>query len=676
MNINEIQDKYSTCRQLYDNKEYIKAAEEFKKLYNDVIKVEHKLETVIQILGNVSTCYKDYYYNINMDEKYLQESLQILFDIILNTYCEQYKDLYKGIISNHTQICNELANMKSQSKYLYQALNFDTTNYILYYNLGVIHRKSGDLLAAALSFKQSIICNPKHSSSYCELSLTYRAMNNYKYSWMSLEQGIARIPNDPYILNEMAIIDLYNNRYIDCEKKLKTALNRIDNTTINPKKIRSDIYLNLGCMEASKGFVTSSCNYFDKSYKTYGEIRAFQNMLLNSNYEIGSPFDNHKNVQSVFDDMIKSCKITKRDTIYNNGNPLNIGYVSGDFENHAVSYFSHSMLSMHDISKFKVYGYSTKHVSQETIKKFKNVTFVVISKLPQNEIYNIIKDHNIHILIDLAGHTADNNLLVFASKPAPIQITYIGYPNTTGISQIDYKIVDKISDHIDTKQYYSEKLLRWDRPFLDYTPPVNYPNIKERQKRKAGKFIYGSTNRGAKLTPELLKSWKSILELCENNGVDVELWIKTRSPIDIKIFGEYSSKVKMCEYLTSYNEHLEWYNNIDVALDSFPYSSTTGACEGLLMGTPVLTLSNKDIHASNVSASILTSLQLSDYICDSLESYIHKAYNLSEEYNLTLKSSIRNKFLSSSITDHQQFINVYENTLSSVFSDLLKSKCV
>src|SRR3989344_2623126 len=234
----------------------------------------------------------------------------------------------------------------------------------------------------------------------------------------------------------------------------------------------------------------------------------------------------------------------------------------------------------------------------------------------------------IDILVDLDGHTENNRLLVFARKSAPIQVTWLGYPNTTGLSTMDYRLTDGFADPVGmTERYHSEKLVRLPECFSCYKPPQGEPEVSALPARKKGYVTLGSFNNSTKITADVIAVWVNILLaipsahlVLKNAGLSGKNRQQTlhRKFSDLGISPE---RLTLLGHDASLSDHLARYGDIDIGLDPFPYNGTTTTCEALWMGVPVVVLEG-NTHAGRVGVSLMTNLGLPDFIGHSVEEYI------------------------------------------------------
>ena len=281
-----------------------------------------------------------------------------------------------------------------------------------------------------------------------------------------------------------------------------------------------------------------------------------------------------------------------------------------------------------------------------------------------------IREDSIDILIDLAGHTANNRLPVFAERPAPVQVTWLGYPNTTGLSAMDYRLTDVIADpEGDADVLHSENLMRLPNGFLCFAPAADAPEIAGTPALTTGQVTFGSFNNLAKVTPEVVETWAHVLHRIPKS----QLVIKSRPLADaetreryVEMFGAHgidAGRVELCSWIASRSGHLGAYNRVDVGLDPFPYNGTTTTCEALWMGVPVITLCG-DRHSGRVGASILIRIALKDLVAETKAIYVEKTVALANDLDRlsALRSDLRSRMKMSPLCDPELFTRDVEAT--------------
>jgi protein O-GlcNAc transferase len=353
------------------------------------------------------------------------------------------------------------------------------------------------------------------------------------------------------------------------------------------------------------------------------------------------------------------------------GKRLKVGYVSPDFREHSIMYFLEPLMRNLDRSETEVFCYSDVLAPDAGTERFKQLAdhWVASVGMPDEVLAERIRNDRIDILVDLAGHTRRNRLAVFARKPAPVQTTWLGYPNTTGLKGIQYRLVDAVTDPIGPgDSLASETLLRLPGNFLCYQPPDDAPAPAPAPCLATGTVTFGSFNNPAKLSQSTLDVWARVLTRLPH----ARLLLKAKPFADtvtrafyvdrLTRLGVAPHRITLLDVLPT-SAHLELYASaIDIALDPFPYNGATTTCEALWMGVPVVTLRG-DRHAGRVGASLLTRIGLSDLIADSTEAYVETAVALAGDHARLseLRLSLRPRMAASPLCDAPAFARKVEH---------------
>jgi len=340
---------------------------------------------------------------------------------------------------------------------------------------------------------------------------------------------------------------------------------------------------------------------------------------------------------------------------------IRIGYLSPDFRSHSVASFIEPILRHHDTGRFEIFCYANLASPDDTTKRLMSLAdgWRDIYPLGDEEAANLIAGDRIDILVDLAGHTSGNRLPLMARRPAPVQATWIGYPDTTGIPQMDFRITDGLADPPGTTEHlHCEELVRLPRTFSCYLPPEHAPAVVAPPLFSAGRVTFGSFNNLAKVTPEVIALWSRVLlevpgsrllMKCPPLG-DAELCARLLARFRGE--GVAAERVELRPGNDSPAEHLAQYGRIDIALDSFPYNGTTTSCEALWMGVPVVTLAGTR-HAARTGVSILTNCGLGHLVAHSPEQYLALACELARSPGQLqqLRSGMRERMAASPLLD-------------------------
>jgi protein O-GlcNAc transferase len=345
---------------------------------------------------------------------------------------------------------------------------------------------------------------------------------------------------------------------------------------------------------------------------------------------------------------------------------LRIGYVSPDFCAHSVAYFFEPLLLHHDPAQIDLFCFAHVPRPDEITERMKGQApnWREIARATDAESAEIIRREKIDILVDLAGHTVHNRLLLFAQKPAPIQVSYLGYPDTTGLDSMDYRLTDAYADPPGwSEAFHTEKLVRLPRGFLCYQPPRDAPPVGPAPASQTGVVTFASFNSLAKITPAMLGLWARILLqvpesrliLKSHNGLSDEATRKRLLDI-LSAAGVDPQRVEMHGRIATPRAHLEFYHRVDIALDTYPYNGTTTTCEAIWMGVPVVTLAGRP-HVSRVGVSLLMQIGLPEMIAEAPDGYVRKAAKLATDLRLLaqLRSNLRQKMSASPLMDGAGF---------------------
>jgi protein O-GlcNAc transferase len=315
--------------------------------------------------------------------------------------------------------------------------------------------------------------------------------------------------------------------------------------------------------------------------------------------------------------------------------PLRIGYLSPDLRMHPVAFFLLPLLEARDRGQFHVTCYSSLAREDSITARCRAACdgWQNLMRVTDEEADELIRRDRIDILVDLAGHTGRNRLALMARKPAPVQVTYLGYPNTTGAAAIDYRLTDEQADPPGVDEWFTERLVRLPRTAWCFTPLSGSPPTEAGDRD----FVaFGCFNDMAKINEPLLRMWAAIVtqvpgsRLVIKNRATGDMPICARLWRTLETMGLPPDRVDLLPPQQSVEEHLRSYAKLDVALDAFPYHGTATTCEALWMGVPVVTLAGK-AHVSRVGVSLLNSAGLGDLIAQDESQYVRTAVALAAD---------------------------------------------
>lgn len=358
---------------------------------------------------------------------------------------------------------------------------------------------------------------------------------------------------------------------------------------------------------------------------------------------------------------------------------LRIGLVSPDFFEHSVAYFARPLIERLDRRAFEVLLYSTGGQPDGMTASLRKAAdgWRDLARAHDQQLVDAIRADQVDILIELSGQTFGNRLAALRLRGAPIQVTYCGYPNTTGLRTIDYRVVDSLTDPVGgvgAEVMATEKLVRIDPCFLCYSPPEQrafHSGWTTAAPTPARDFItFGSFNSIKKVTPGLLRLWAQVLHqvprarlVLKSQGLESR---RARTPIldTLKKEGIPEVRLDLWPKIDDKGDHLDAYSAIDIALDTFPYNGTTTTCEALFMGVPVVSLAG-DLHASRVGLSLLHAVGLPEFATLDRDAFIRTAVALATDGPrlARLKQDLRSRLLASPLCDATAFAARFASAL-------------
>lgn len=473
-----------------------------------------------------------------------------------------------------------------------------------YLNLGNLMERQGRVKEAINYFKKALETNPCSANAYYNVGLAYEREGNLDRALQTQESALEACPDSvqTWVGGARAFMKIADWKRADpfLEKLLEHNFNDAENGLLSDALIMFHaIPLQDETDLAKKHFL-----WGDYAFEQIERLLPDKDFDLNPNR-----FLNRK---------------------------IRIGYVSPDFCRHSVGWFIGQIISSHDGDQFEVYCYATGTREDDLTEEIEEraTAFRKAHHLNTRALARKIYEDRIHILVDLAGHTRDSRLDVFAVRPAPIQVTVLGYPNGTGLKTVDYRITDHHAETPTSRGHYREKLVSLSRCFMPLGPLEASEGELTRSDLRLpdDAVVLVSFNRSDKLRPEVLGLWDRVLAECEEAVLAVGCGYIDRGDLRSNILSHFSSdsnksRVFFLERAPSEETHRARYQLADLALDTFPYSGTTTSYEALRMGVPVLTLVGER-HAQRTTYSMLKHLGMNETIAYSEKEYLKIATNL------------------------------------------------
>lgn len=527
-------------------------------------------------------------------------------------------------------------------------------------HLGNVLFETHRLEEAAAAFERALALDPKSIVALGNLGTVYSTLGKLDDAVRCQRAAIALEPENPKhyvnlgaalkgqgLLGEAAAV---YRRAVELKPDYDYAIN------------------NLGNLLREQGQLVESVNCFRKAIAISPDyLSAHSNLLFTLNslpsMTPAEVFAEHRR----FGQMIeaKVAGIRPHANTPEPDRPLRIGYLSPDFLGHSVAYFIENLLEFHDKRQFEIVCYAINKRMDSLSRRLQSRVGLwrSCSFMTDDELEAQIRADHIDILVDLAGHTAENRLTVMARKPAPVQVTYLGYPNTTGLTAIDYRLTDALVDPPgDADRIHSERLVRLPRSFLCFRPSDFAGDVPLRPVAANGYITFGSFNVMAKMTDEVVATWSRLLREVPRSRLLMKCNAFTDpETLDLyrRRFGDCGIGPERLELLGRQpliGDHLATYGRIDIALDPFPYNGTTTTCEALWMGVPMVALQGTH-HVGRVSAALMTHVGLADLIAKDADDYVARAEKLAADPDRiqAISKALRPQMASSPLMDGPGF---------------------
>ena len=358
---------------------------------------------------------------------------------------------------------------------------------------------------------------------------------------------------------------------------------------------------------------------------------------------------------------------------------LRVGYVSGDFSRHPVGYFIQPVLAAHDPAAVEAWCYSGRVVEDDLTARLRTLAphWQATVGIGDAELAERIRADGIDILVDLSGHTGANRLPVFGRKPAPVQVAWLGYFNTTGVSAIDYVLMDAATVPEGSERWFSETVVRLPEGRFCYAPPDYAPAVAALPARSAGRVSFGSFNNMTKVTPAVIALWARVLQAVPGS----RLILKWKSLADAaecdrlrQAFGAHGIAPERLELRgqTPHDAMLGEYGEVDIGLDPFPFCGGLTSCEALWMGVPIVTLPGSR-PVSRQTLGFLSQLGLAELAADSDDAYVATAAALAGDLDrlAALRAGLRARMAASSLCDGARFTR----GLEAAYRDMWRRWC-
>ncbi|MBO6536413.1 MAG: TDP-N-acetylfucosamine:lipid II N-acetylfucosaminyltransferase [Balneolaceae bacterium] len=575
-----------------------------------------------------------------------------------------------------------MANLDEAMKAYTQANRIDPKNAGIAYRIGSIYFDQGDFKKARELYKISAQMEPEYIEAHLGQALIDLKLQKYTDAEAKIKKTLEIAPNNRLCRIQLAVVYKEWGHYSEAIRINEQLLRE------NPKDGRLRVNYALCLLEVGR-FNEAEHNYM-KALKDSPD--AHESL---SNYLMGIHYNPERTKEEIFDahalwDAHFAPKIRNERPVPQNLDPnkkLRVGFISGGFRKHPVGWMITRALENLPTDLFEVYGYNTHSVHDEFTMRIRNRCEKWTTVIGYNDeiVAKIIRDDEVDILVELSGHSAFNRLKTVALEPVPITVKWVGgLFNTTGLESMDYLLTDNYESPKGEEPFYTEKLVRMPDDYVCYEPPAYDIKVAELPASYNGFVTFGCFNNPSKLNDQLIAQWSQILHAVEGS----KLFLKSKQydtadfvqqVVDLFAKNGIEKNRLLFEGYAMHEDLLASYNQVDIALDPWPYSGGLTTCEALWMGVPVVTCAGPTF-AGRHSVTHLSNTGNSDWVTENWQDYKAKVVELASDLEklAQTRAGLRNQLLNSPLCDGARFgahlsnaframwkqrVNGYENNL-------------
>ena len=529
-------------------------------------------------------------------------------------------------------------------------------------SLGVIAAQRGDFLQAETLLRRALELQPDFADAHSNLGNTLKGLDRLNEAEASYRRATQINPDYADAHNNLGLTLKELGRLDEAEASYRRAIQ------INPNY--AEAHNNLGNALNGLGRLDEAETCYRQALQIKPDYaEAHSNLIFTLDLKVGAGIAFLQEERKRWN-AAHAIHLHQQRVHFNIPAPerrLRIGYVSADFRMHSATVAFGAMLVNFDPSRFDVIAYSntTKEDAMTRIFQQSATCWRKIVGLSDDAVADLIRQDEIDILVDLSGHSAGNRLLLFARKPAPIQITAWGYASSTGLTAMDVFFADPVVVPLEERQFYTEQVRYLPNVVGHFSHHV-YPTVNALPALSTKGIIFGSSNRLVKISEASYRTWAEVLLAIPRSRLILKTPELNDAAARERVAGHFTQAGVEADRIimrggTSWHEHMQAYNQIDIALDPFPHGGGVTALEGLMMGVPMINLRGSTV-AGRLSASIMTTLGLPDWIAETQKEYVELAIQKADDLQslAELRQQLRGTFTSSAIGDQAAYARVVE----------------
>lgn len=562
--------------------------------------------------------------------------------------------------------------------HLNRALLLAPANADAYFLLGKVCLETGNAAEAIENFNHALDLNPD-SDLLRDVSRTLfeRGLKDQAYSVVL--KGIALFPASADFHNNLGLLKTDQRRFDEAMESFEKAL------AIDPNS--AEIHSNVGFALIEQGQVDLAVSSLQRALALSPDhFMSHDNLLWGRLFQAQVSSDVYLAEARKYGDQARAKAVpytawagsNKMHSTAAHHTTLRVGLVSGDFRTHALGFLLEGILPTLNPAKIELVAYSMNPQDDDLTARIRRCfsQWTSITKLSDEVVAHKIHEDRVDILIDLAGHSRHNRLPIFAWKPAPVQLSWLGYLASTGVPGMDYVLADRVSVPEAAKKYFSEKIWYLPETFNCFVPPMDHPKLAVAMPPalRNGRITFGSFQRMNKLSDLTLALWGRILRELPNATLRLQNE-QLGDPVmsaglrrKLTGLGIASERVTLAAGGLNRHDYLSSYANVDIALDTYPYPGVTTTCEALWMGVPTVTLCGETM-LQRIGASLLTCVGLAEWVAQSEDEYVSLAVKHGSDVEglARLRAGLRQRAAATPLFDVRRFAPQFEDALFAIW---------
>ena len=557
--------------------------------------------------------------------------------------------------------------------FIQQAIKIDGSQAVFHNSLGSVYQSLGHFAAAAACYQQSLSLDQNYPEGHNNLGMVLLDLGRHEEAATVLQRAVQLRPDYANAYNNLGISLKLLGRFAEATAAFRRGL--------QSRESFWEAHFQLGNILKDQGRVAEAIESYERvlEYEPHA-VTTQNNLLCTLHYRDGITLEElaaaHARFDRVFGETYRQ-RLQPHANDRNPDRPLRIGFVSPDLHSHPVGFFTVRMFEQLDREQVEATCYHNSLTNDPITARIRSAasSWRDVHGWSDDRLAEAIREDKIDILFDMTGHTRDSRLLVFARKPAPIQISWAGYVGTTGLRTMDYLLADGHEVPPEAEPHYCERVLRMPDGYVSYEPPACAPPVSPLPALEQGHVTFGSFNNQAKLGPQTVATWSRVLHRVPRSRLVLKYYAMSNPTVAGRLremFASHGIEPDRVDFLgtTSHAEQLQQYRGIDIALDPFPYNGGLTTLEALWMGVPVVTCPG-ETFAGRHSLSHLSNVGLTTTIAGDLDDYVDLAASLAADLPALarLREGLRERMQSSPLCDGERFARNFERIMRGVWRE-------